>query len=87
MTARTTARRSVDRFDREVLQYVLLRAPYGPPPSDNCLPQFGIPAYRFDERFREIIAGYLGHTLNAQERRLIFGCGQHHREVQLCATS
>ena len=73
MTVRSPVRRSIDRFDREILQYLLAWAPYGRPPSEDCLPRFGIPAHRFEERVREIIADYLVCALDVRDRQLIAG--------------
>lgn len=71
MTVESPVRRSINRFDRELLQYLLAWAPYGRPPSENCLPHFGIPPHRFEQRVREIVSDYLGCALNARDRRLI----------------
>lgn len=71
MTVRSPVRRSIDRFDRELLQYLLAWAPYGRPPRENCLPHFGIPAHRFEQRIREIVSEYLTCALDAKDRRLI----------------
>lgn len=71
MAVPTPARRTIDRFDRELLEHLLLWAPFGRPPRENCLPQFGIPAHRFEQRVREILAGYSDCALDALDRRLI----------------
>jgi hypothetical protein len=71
MTVRAPVRRSVNQFDRQLMQHLLAWAPYGRPPREDCLSQFGIPAPRFEERVHEIVAEYLRCALSADDRLLI----------------
>lgn len=43
-----------DDFDRAMIEFVLLWAPFGAPPSDEILPRFGILSYELPERIRQI---------------------------------
>lgn len=63
-------RRSGIRFggyERALMHYAILWAPYGEPPPDETLPIFGILSYELPERIREI-------ALQDQARRVIV-CG------------
>lgn len=46
----------MDRFDREILDYVRSWSPYGGPPADEVLAEFGLTPGQFTERVNHIIA-------------------------------
>lgn len=46
----------MDRFDREILDYVRSWSPYGGPPADEVLAEFGLMPGQFTERVNNIIA-------------------------------
>jgi hypothetical protein len=46
----------MDRFDREILDYVRSWSPYGGPPSDEVLAEFGLTPGQLAERVHRIIA-------------------------------
>lgn len=46
----------MDRFDREILDYVRSWSPYGGPPADEVLAEFGLTPGQFTERVNNIIA-------------------------------
>ena len=48
------AKRAIDDFDRDIIQYVLTWASYGGPPGDEIHPRFGFFDYERCERAREI---------------------------------
>jgi len=47
--------RKLERFDRDLLTFVLRWAPYGGPPDDECLIQFGMSADRVRQRCHELV--------------------------------
>lgn len=46
----------MDRFDREILDYVRSWSPYGGPPADEVLAEFGLTPGQLAERVDHIIA-------------------------------
>jgi hypothetical protein len=46
----------MDRFDREILDYVRSWSPYGGPPADEVLAEFGLTPRQLAERVNRIIA-------------------------------
>ncbi len=46
----------MDRFDREILDYVRSWSPYGGPPADEVLAEFGLTPGQLTERVTHIIA-------------------------------
>ena len=54
----TRRRFSLDRFERDVLEFVLRWAPYGGPRDEDTLPQFGMTCERLRERFRAIVRDF-----------------------------
>lgn len=46
----------MDRFDREILDYVRSWSPYGGPPADEVLAEFGLTPGQLTERVNHIIA-------------------------------
>ncbi len=63
--------RVIDRFDMEIVEFVLCWAPYGGPPEDECMPRFGMTVDRLWTRFRDIVeTGHRRH-LSTTERALV----------------
>ena len=46
----------VDRFDMEIVEFMLAWAPYGGPPTEECVPLFGMSRDRLLARLRAIVA-------------------------------
>ena len=62
---------ALDKFDREMINYVLRWMPYGGPPADETLPSFGILHYELSDRIREIAYTATRHSLPTAERLLL----------------
>jgi hypothetical protein len=63
--------RNLERFDRDLLTFVLSWAPYGGPPEDECLIQFGMSANRVRQRCHELICTARPHDYEAPESQLL----------------
>jgi hypothetical protein len=63
--------RNLERFDRDLLTFVLNWAPYGGPPDDECLIQFGMSADRVRQRCHELICTARPHEYEAPESQLL----------------
>jgi hypothetical protein len=63
--------RKLERFDRDLLTFVLSWAPYGGPPDDECLIQFGMSAKRVRRRCHELICRARPHEYEAPETQLL----------------
>jgi hypothetical protein len=63
--------RKLERFDRDLLTFVLSWAPYGGPPDDECLIQFGMSAKRVRRRCHELICTAKPHEYEAPESQLL----------------
>jgi hypothetical protein len=63
--------RNLERFDRDLLTFVLSWAPYGGPPEDECLIQFGMSAKRVRRRCHELICKARPHEYEAPETQLL----------------
>ncbi|WP_131722059.1 hypothetical protein [Mycolicibacterium obuense] len=50
------ARARLDPFDREILDFVAMWAPYGGPPDEQCLPLFGLTPGQLRQRVLMLIA-------------------------------
>ena len=48
----------IDQFDRDILRYMLLWAPYGVLYDEDLYPQFGMNAHQFRHRFDDLVALY-----------------------------
>lgn len=57
----------IDRFDLEIVEFMLSWAPYGGPPRDECVPLFGMSRDRLLARFHRIVsAGERRHLGSAE---------------------
>lgn len=64
----------VDRFDWEILAYVVSWAPYSGPSEDDVMPAFGMTLHQLEERFALIVEVLLARRrlqLNRQQRELL----------------
>jgi hypothetical protein len=62
---------AVDRFDMEIVEFMVSWAPYGGPPKDECVPLFGMSADRLEARFRDIVDIGRRRHLSAPELALL----------------
>jgi hypothetical protein len=58
-------------YERALMHYAILWAPYGGPPPDETLPIFGILSYELPERIREIAHRTASNDLVAEDRVLL----------------
>jgi len=49
--------KQLDRFDRDLLAFMLSWAPYGGPPENECFVEFGMSTDRVRERCMEVVCG------------------------------
>lgn len=75
-----SGKRKLDRFDRDLLTFMLSWAPYGGPPTDECFVEFGMDAERVRERCMQVICtarpadfGDTEHSLLLRASRLLLG--------------
>ena len=63
----------IEWFDRRILQFVLMWAPYGGSSDEDSFPQFGMTGYAVQMRFREIITTKvaLSYHLSEADRALL----------------
>jgi hypothetical protein len=55
LSAGERQRRKLDRFDHDLLAFVLSWAPYGGPPADECFVEFGMSPGRVHERCLQVV--------------------------------
>jgi len=68
--------RKLERFDRDLLTFVLSWAPYGGPPDDECLIQFGMSANRVRQRCHELICIARPSDYEAPEFQLLLSAAR-----------
>jgi hypothetical protein len=61
----------IDAFERELIDYIVLWAPYGGPPADEILPRFGILNSQLPDRVLKIVSRTLHDALPAADRALL----------------
>ena len=64
-------KRQLDRFDRDLLVFVLSWAPYGGPPNNECFVEFGMNAERVRERCMEVVSTTRAVDCADDERELL----------------
>lgn len=64
-------KQQLDRFDRDLLTFVLSWAPYGGPPDNECFVEFGMSAERVRQRCVEVVSTTRAVDCDAQERELL----------------
>jgi hypothetical protein len=55
LNRRKSGKRQLDRFDRDLLAFILSWAPYGGPPENECFVEFGMSSERVRERCMEVV--------------------------------
>jgi len=58
----------MDRFDREILDFMRSWAPYGGPPADQALEEFGLTRDELIDRVRLIVAAEAARREHEQQR-------------------
>jgi hypothetical protein len=63
----------MDRFDREILEFVLAWAPYGGACNEEAFPEFGMSARELRNRFSQILTATAGRPvrLSDDDRQLL----------------
>ncbi|CAN3132097.1 hypothetical protein ACNUDN_29710 [Mycobacterium sp. smrl_JER01] len=61
----------LDAFDRTMLEFFVMWAPYGGPPEDEVLPEFGMSRTLLLHRVAEIVEGRLKAYVPRPERALL----------------
>jgi hypothetical protein len=64
-------RRLLDRFDRDLLHFAIVWAPYGGPPDDQTFAEFGIKPALLRARVHALAAAHLGGHLADEDRGLL----------------
>ena len=74
-------KRKLDRFDRDLLTFMLSWAPYGGPPDSECFVEFGMNAERVLQRCMQVVSTTRAVDCADDERelllrtcRLLLGC-------------
>lgn len=70
----TTAPDRVDRFDWEILDFVVQWAPYGGPAEEEVLPRFGMTREQLQARFSDVVMELTSRRrlrLTAEQRQLL----------------
>lgn len=71
----------LDKFDRDLLKFALLWAPYGGPPADELFPEFGITSQQLVPRIRAIVTQYVHRPICRSDRGLLLQAMQHLRHL------
>lgn len=63
----------MDKFDRQVLRFVLAWLPYGRPPAEEIFCEFGVDANRLSELFTSALGDAVARTqaLSRDDRQLL----------------
>jgi hypothetical protein len=67
--------RQLDRFDRDLLVFVLSWRRYGGPPEDECMVEFGLNLDQLHERCMELVCGCHPNAYRDAERTLLLRAG------------
>ncbi len=64
---------AVNKFDRSLIDYVLLWTPFGGPPEDEVFPQFGFRRAQLERRFCRIMLRMVAdeNVLTESDRELL----------------
>jgi hypothetical protein len=65
----------MDRFDRELVEYWLSWRPYGGPPDDEVLPEFGMTRDQLQSRVIAVVRTNLDRRIAFDERILLMRAG------------
>lgn len=73
----------MDRFDRDILKYMLLWGPHGALDDEDLFPEFGMNVEQFRRRFVHLVASYDLRGLDPADRDLVEGARDYHRHCQI----
>jgi hypothetical protein len=76
VTGKKSGKRQLDRFDRDLLAFILSWAPYGGPPENECFVEFGMTADRVREHCMEVVCGVRSVEYGDPDCSLIFRCSR-----------
>jgi hypothetical protein len=79
------ARVRMDRFDRDILKYMLLWDPHGVLYDEDLFPEFGMTVPQFRERFVHLVASYDLRGLDPADRDLVEGARRYLPHCQTAA--
>lgn len=68
----------INRFDRDILTYMLLWDPHGDLEDEDLFPMFGMNVEQFRQRFAELVASYDQLVLHPADRDLV-ECARRYR--------
>ena len=71
LTGDGSRKRQLDRFDRDLLVFILSWAPYGGPPDNECFVEFGMSAERVRERCVQVVSTTRAVDCGDEERELL----------------
>lgn len=54
-TLQLAAKAIIDPFDRAILDFFLIWEPFGGPPDDECIPQFGLTPRQLEQRVTSLV--------------------------------
>jgi hypothetical protein len=80
----------MDWFDRKVVEYVVLWAPYGPLRNEDVFPEFGMDVRQLRTRFDDIVASLTGRAaaeLDELDRALLTQAGELFRSKRTARTA
>jgi hypothetical protein len=76
VTGRKSGKRQLDRFDRDLLAFMLSWAPYGGPPENECFVEFGMSTDRVRERCMEVVTGARAVEYGDTDCSMILRCSR-----------
>jgi hypothetical protein len=71
LSGKRSRKRQLDRFDRDLLVFILSWAPYGGPPDNECFVEFGMSAERVRERCMQVVSTTRAVDCADEERELL----------------
>jgi len=71
LTGKGSRKQRLDRFDRDLLVFILSWAPYGGPPDNECFVEFGMSAERVRERCVQVVSTTRAVDCGEDERALL----------------
>ncbi|MBJ7337491.1 hypothetical protein [Mycolicibacterium sp.] len=77
-----TGRSSLDRFDRDILKYMLLWAPHGDLFDEDVFPEFGMTVGQFRQRFATLVSTLESWNVDPEDRGLVEGARRYFRHCQ-----
>jgi hypothetical protein len=72
----------MDRFDRDILNYMLMWDPHGGLFEEDLFPEFGMNVHQFRQRFAHLVGSYDLRDLDPADRDLIESSRRYHRHRQ-----